>query len=214
MPDDTLEPLHRFCEANDIRRFEAEEILELLADGEDPAWIAGQATEDRPELAPALTALLTAIAPASGPQGAADDDGRQAPAVAPATEAGTALEVDELEAQLADVAQALPPGVDARQLRQVLASPRGQLLSDFGAFCQERGYEGSDEERLRAAHEEWLTTPRDSLEGKRPAEVLEGGRLFPEKVTTFRREQPKVGRNDPCPCGSGRKYKKCCGREA
>ncbi len=25
------------------------------------------------------------------------------------------------------------------------------------------------------------------------------------------REEPKVGRNDPCPCGSGRKYKKCCG---
>jgi hypothetical protein len=25
-------------------------------------------------------------------------------------------------------------------------------------------------------------------------------------------EEPKVGRNDPCPCGSGRKYKKCCGR--
>jgi preprotein translocase subunit SecA len=24
----------------------------------------------------------------------------------------------------------------------------------------------------------------------------------------------KVGRNDPCPCGSGRKYKKCCGRKA
>ncbi|WP_027369262.1 preprotein translocase subunit SecA [Desulfovermiculus halophilus] len=28
----------------------------------------------------------------------------------------------------------------------------------------------------------------------------------------FRRESPKVGRNDPCPCGSGKKYKKCCGR--
>ena len=28
---------------------------------------------------------------------------------------------------------------------------------------------------------------------------------------TFRREAPKVGRNDPCPCGSGKKFKKCCG---
>lgn len=27
----------------------------------------------------------------------------------------------------------------------------------------------------------------------------------------YRRETPKVGRNDPCPCGSGKKYKKCCG---
>ena len=29
--------------------------------------------------------------------------------------------------------------------------------------------------------------------------------------TPYRREDPKVGRNDPCPCGSGKKYKKCCG---
>ena len=29
-----------------------------------------------------------------------------------------------------------------------------------------------------------------------------------------KREQPKVGRNDPCPCGSGRKHKKCCGMNA
>ncbi len=29
---------------------------------------------------------------------------------------------------------------------------------------------------------------------------------------TLRRRLPKVGRNDPCPCGSGKKYKKCCGR--
>jgi uncharacterized protein YecA (UPF0149 family) len=25
------------------------------------------------------------------------------------------------------------------------------------------------------------------------------------------RQSVKVGRNDPCPCGSGKKYKKCCG---
>ena len=29
---------------------------------------------------------------------------------------------------------------------------------------------------------------------------------------TVRRTMPKVGRNDPCPCGSGKKYKQCCGR--
>ena len=28
--------------------------------------------------------------------------------------------------------------------------------------------------------------------------------------TTVARATPKVGRNDPCPCGSGKKYKKCC----
>jgi preprotein translocase subunit SecA len=29
---------------------------------------------------------------------------------------------------------------------------------------------------------------------------------------TIKREGEKVGRNDPCPCGSGKKYKKCCGK--
>jgi preprotein translocase subunit SecA len=33
-------------------------------------------------------------------------------------------------------------------------------------------------------------------------------------VKTIRREEPKVGRNDPCPCGSGKKYKKCHGLAA
>ena len=33
-----------------------------------------------------------------------------------------------------------------------------------------------------------------------------------EVPITVRRDEPKVGRNDPCPCGSGKKYKKCHGR--
>jgi len=33
-------------------------------------------------------------------------------------------------------------------------------------------------------------------------------------VTAATRAQPKVGRNDPCPCGSGKKFKRCCGRSA
>jgi preprotein translocase subunit SecA len=31
------------------------------------------------------------------------------------------------------------------------------------------------------------------------------------KTKTVTRATPKIGRNDPCPCGSGKKYKKCCG---
>jgi len=43
----------------------------------------------------------------------------------------------------------------------------------------------------------WLPpAPRDSAPAPEP----------------IRREEPKIGRNDPCPCGSGKKYKKCCGR--
>jgi uncharacterized protein len=39
-------------------------------------------------------------------------------------------------------------------------------------------------------------------------EELEEDDYYPD---TFVRPEPKVGRNDPCPCGSGRKFKKCCG---
>ncbi|MFO8240649.1 MAG: preprotein translocase subunit SecA [Dissulfuribacterales bacterium] len=34
-----------------------------------------------------------------------------------------------------------------------------------------------------------------------------------DKPKTVKRKGQKVGRNDPCPCGSGKKYKKCCGRK-
>jgi len=36
----------------------------------------------------------------------------------------------------------------------------------------------------------------------------------PQKVETVRRDAEKVGRNDPCPCGSGKKFKKCHGAQA
>jgi uncharacterized protein len=39
------------------------------------------------------------------------------------------------------------------------------------------------------------------------------GSLPPER-RPVRRCGPKIGRNDPCPCGSGKKYKQCCGRDA
>jgi len=31
------------------------------------------------------------------------------------------------------------------------------------------------------------------------------------KIETYKRKTPKIGRNNPCPCNSGKKYKKCCG---
>jgi uncharacterized protein len=33
-----------------------------------------------------------------------------------------------------------------------------------------------------------------------------------DNMTTYRRSMPKIGRNDPCPCGSGKKFKHCCGK--
>ena len=45
----------------------------------------------------------------------------------------------------------------------------------------------------------------EAVEGAAPAGEEDG------KVKTVVRDQPKVGRNEPCPCGSGKKYKKCHG---
>ncbi|MCV2403255.1 SEC-C metal-binding domain-containing protein [Marinomonas sp. C2222] len=49
-------------------------------------------------------------------------------------------------------------------------------------------------------------------------ENLEGGctntSCCPPKQATVTRDTPKIGRNDPCACGSEKKYKKCCGKNA
>jgi preprotein translocase subunit SecA len=48
-------------------------------------------------------------------------------------------------------------------------------------------------------------------ERQRAAATAPQGRV---KVKQIKLAQPKVGRNQPCPCGSGKKYKKCCGKNA
>ncbi len=50
----------------------------------------------------------------------------------------------------------------------------------------------------------FLRDPLRSVLPERPPEEVESG-------YTIQRNAPKVGRNDPCPCGSGKKYKRCCG---
>lgn len=47
------------------------------------------------------------------------------------------------------------------------------------------------------------------VEADKPEDISDLERFL--NPPTLRRTQPKVGRNDPCPCGSGEKYKKCCG---
>ena len=194
--------LEALCQAKGVEKFSAEEIVELLTDGEEVDWIVDQvlptaAEADRSEMGQVLAEIAAAVAPA--PVADTDDEDPAA--------------VEELD--LAQLQQALPPGVDVQQVEEMLRSPQGALLADFSAFCQERGFDGEpDEAEMRELHEEWLQTPRPALEGEKPADALDGGRLFPSKVETFRRETPKVGRNDPCPCGSGKKFKRCCGKAA
>lgn len=48
-----------------------------------------------------------------------------------------------------------------------------------------------------------------TLVQQKQEEAKERERLAQEPKQPYRREEPRVGRNDPCPCGSGKKYKKC-----
>jgi hypothetical protein len=56
---------------------------------------------------------------------------------------------------------------------------------------------------------ELLSGSRSALGAAEPEEAHGGNDA---NVETVRREGKKVGRNDPCPCGSGKKYKKCHGQ--
>lgn len=61
-----------------------------------------------------------------------------------------------------------------------------------------------------AAGADWLyglTEWNDIFDEKKQKELYKEQK----RSQTVRHEGPKIGRNDPCPCGSGKKYKKCCG---
>jgi preprotein translocase subunit SecA len=62
-------------------------------------------------------------------------------------------------------------------------------------------------ETLQAPQPEAAATPNGRVS---PAAQLDEPEIRLPKVT-IRRDTPKVGRNDPCPCGSGKKYKHCHG---
>lgn len=77
-------------------------------------------------------------------------------------------------------------------------------------------------EEVTAEEEAQTETPaqREELSNQIPASVAwiyrfwqPYRRAMAERTiaTGYQREHPKIGRNDPCPCGSGKKFKKCCG---
>lgn len=57
-----------------------------------------------------------------------------------------------------------------------------------------------------------IVTPEQGLEREQVAKPTSTNKDESAGGTTRVRKEPKVGRNDPCPCGSGKKYKQCCGR--
>jgi len=65
----------------------------------------------------------------------------------------------------------------------------------------------------RARHDEIAPATRIDGPQSRPAGPADGATnrdQAPQRVEPVRRSGPRVGRNDPCPCGSGKKFKNCC----
>lgn len=67
--------------------------------------------------------------------------------------------------------------------------------------------------RIRPMREEEIERLEEERRRKQEKLKLSHGEEEAHKPQTYRRQGKKVGRNDPCPCGSGKKYKKCCGRK-
>jgi preprotein translocase subunit SecA len=66
---------------------------------------------------------------------------------------------------------------------------------------------------VKVQREEEGAEMKERAAAPRPARVtLSRGDIKSAGKTTQKREGVKIGRNDPCPCGSGKKYKKCCGQ--
>jgi uncharacterized protein len=91
-------------------------------------------------------------------------------------------------------------------------------LSDLLACLRRHLPEQSEEEQAytKALDEEQPLKSLDAAIEDLVATVIDLatiGRTQRLKVPTVRRGMPKVGRNEPCPCGSGRKFKLCHGRD-
>jgi len=78
---------------------------------------------------------------------------------------------------------------------------KGKLLIAGPDQIQEAKEQKTDLTKVR--------TSKEDLARRQAAMSAGGGQR--QKVETFKREEKKVGRNEPCPCGSGKKYKKCHG---
>ena len=79
------------------------------------------------------------------------------------------------------------------------------LTGEAEAAAREHGEEWPEDEELAQAN--------NDCEEDLPQAVTDIYRFWLAKrgTQTIRRDEPKVGRNDPCPCGSGKKFKQCCG---
>lgn len=129
-------------------------------------------------------------------------------------------EPDPMVAALHPVSQSLMPWVAGFQhaticFPDLLEMPDDAVLSALARIFRHLPAETDEEKEVVATldREQPLTTLEDGIEDMvvAVADLQDLTREQRYKVDTIKRESPKVGRNDPCPCGSGKKYKHCHG---
>jgi hypothetical protein len=129
-----------------------------------------------------------------------------------------------------DLFATLENGCDCQECRLELTAMECHLLSDPDVYRSQLIRLRKEYPRLYALHTGFfneLLRTRDtqkllysrmkflSKKGMSLSRFAEDEETdFFDLPQTVRRTEPKVGRNDPCPCGSGKKYKKCCGKTA
>ncbi|MFM8313693.1 MAG: YchJ family protein [Deltaproteobacteria bacterium] len=97
----------------------------------------------------------------------------------------------------------------------IMSTQKGTQADDQGTveFCAAYEYDGEDIQlhevsQFRKSKEgQWFFVDGDAHSHPGDEDVV----LAHSRPATFVRTQAKIGRNDPCSCGSGKKYKKCCG---
>jgi uncharacterized protein len=129
-------------------------------------------------------------------------------------------DADDPEAALAPVSRALMPWVAGFQHAAACFPDLEELDDEAVMTALARLYRHlpaeTDEERELVEtleREQPLATLDEAIDDlvAAVADLYELTEDLRYHVDTVRRETPKVGRNDPCPCGSGRKYKQCHG---
>ncbi len=83
--------------------------------------------------------------------------------------------------------------------------------SDFLKFYTPEAISARQKEWEKIDEEEMELERLELLQQEQHKRLIDEGYEIDEHGTV-RRKAPKIGPNDPCPCGSGKKYKKCCGR--
>jgi hypothetical protein len=109
-----------------------------------------------------------------------------------------------LPKELAD--SPLPKGMMGKFYRMWKNPAFLKQLRTLSAYMAKDGVDIKNMEAVKA----WLEKNQEGIEKGRFNEIPQEG----AKPQTFVKTAPDVGRNDPCPCGSGKKFKKCCAAKA